>query len=129
MKRMIQLTLLMASIFLGSTAMAVQHDVMILKEGYFPNKLFFVNGDTIRFTNATNETIRIGVPNVGWIKTNLVGNGFFVYSIPNTSSLKVNGPSFPYRYSNKQGNFQLEVERATAPTSCPSSYLESGVCN
>lgn len=128
MKRMIQLTLLIASIFLGSTAMAAQHEVMILKQGYFPNKLFFMNGDTIRFTNTTNETVTISVLDVGPIKTNLAGNGFFIYSIPNKSSMSVSVPYFPNRYK-KEGNFALAVERAAAPTSCPSAYLVSGVCN
>ena len=59
MKQAISVMAAVATMSLGSAAVAEQHVILIMSDGYFPQTTYMSPGDTVEFINvsATNQSI------------------------------------------------------------------------
>ena len=140
MKRLLSTLLTVAATLAGSTAFAVEHEVRIYATGYFPNAVWFQNGDTVNFVNSSIYNLKLAPSSsncTSFIISGVINanSGPAYYTIPNTTQTNINAPciqSTSYSYwggstttYTKYSNYTLSLIRGTAPTTCPSTELDS----
>ncbi|ETX13982.1 copper-binding protein, plastocyanin/azurin family [Roseivivax halodurans JCM 10272] len=65
MSRLIKAAPLLAAA-LAAPAFAAEHEVIIVRGGYFPETIYAAPGDTIRFVNAGGATATIAATDGSW---------------------------------------------------------------
>ncbi len=53
MKNLLKIATIAGAMLAGSAAQAVEHEVIILRYGYFPETIYVSTGDTIKFINGS----------------------------------------------------------------------------
>ncbi len=131
MKRMLTLTLAATLAMAGTVASAVEHIVRIEGPGYFPNKLYVIAGDTVRFENHGPYVARLKKTNGSWLTNTISLNGSTTISITNNNTIDLYGPYFVTggggywggtSYTQYGNNYRLKILNAInnpVPLSCP----------
>lgn len=137
MKRILSIALALGLAVLGSTVIAdpVTHIVRIEGPGYFPNIIYYKNGDYVKFENRGFYPARLKTNSGAWYTYNIATNATSpTFSLGTTSSFGLKGPfyltgnSYFYgpTYQQYRTNFALNFVKADAPTSCPDTRV---ICN
>ena len=66
MKHAISVVAAMATLSIGSAAVAAEHEILILADGYFPQITYLNPGDTVHFFNDTGTSQSIISKNDSW---------------------------------------------------------------
>lgn len=92
--------------FVGAPASAAEHEIMVMREGYFPTVTYLNAGDTIRFTNNAGSGARVRECNGTSYLTSVIPNGGnYILSVSDLLADNNNKKGFrPANFTNDGGN-------------------------
>lgn len=136
MKRILSIALTLGLALLGSTAVAdpVTHIVRIEGPGYFPDIIYYKNGDYVKFENHSNYVARLRTTTSSSSNyyTNLISkNSSQTLSLGTTNSFALKGPYLVVgssyfggtSYAQYNTNYGISFVKGEAPTSCPDTRV------
>ncbi|MEL6563623.1 MAG: hypothetical protein AAF822_14725 [Pseudomonadota bacterium] len=81
MKRAIFIGTAVSVLSLATTAIAAEHDILILPDTYFPETTYLEPGDTVKFINVSEDEHTIIAANEAWTIGPLAPNGEYLLSV------------------------------------------------
>ncbi|MGJ8627659.1 MAG: cupredoxin domain-containing protein [Sulfitobacter sp.] len=73
--------LAVAASFMAAPAMAEDHSVLIMDGGYFPSIIYVNHGDSIIFTNQSDNEHTLSGPEESWVSEPIPANGTYQLNI------------------------------------------------
>ena len=114
MHRLIKAVPLLVSC-LAAPAFAAEHEVIIVRGGYFPETIYAAPGDTIRFVNANGASALIAATDGSWASDPIDSDRTTVISVVEGMTKEYSGPSSQGAEASV-GYIEWEVPAPTAAT-------------